>query len=128
MRWLLCYGKKGLKCTAIRLLPHTHPSPFTQPPTLPFQTLWGKLEKLIHEECEKGVMDVDPSVPSTITAFPPGYIDKDAELIVGLQARGAAERETVHSLAATSFECMLVAAAAGSFLPCCCTLERTLMT
>ncbi len=32
-----------------------------------------------------GVLDVDPSKPSTITAFGPGYIEKDLEKIVGLQ-------------------------------------------
>jgi formate C-acetyltransferase len=31
------------------------------------------------------VLDVDPSIPSTITAFGPGYIDKPLEKIVGLQ-------------------------------------------
>jgi formate C-acetyltransferase len=30
-------------------------------------------------------MGVDPSVPSTINAFPPGYIDKPNEVVVGLQ-------------------------------------------
>ena len=30
-------------------------------------------------------MGVDPAVPSTITAFPPGYIDREKEVIVGLQ-------------------------------------------
>ncbi len=47
--------------------------------------LWAQLEDLIHLECEKGVLDVDPSLPSTITAFGPGYINKEAEKIVGLQ-------------------------------------------
>ncbi len=32
-----------------------------------------------------GVLDVDPTKPSTITAFGPGYIDKANEKIVGLQ-------------------------------------------
>jgi hypothetical protein len=36
-----------------------------------------------------GVLDVDPSVPSSITAFGPGYIDKAAEKIVGLQVGGS---------------------------------------
>lgn len=30
-------------------------------------------------------MGVNPSTPSTITAFPPGYIDKENEVVVGLQ-------------------------------------------
>lgn len=37
-------------------------------------------------------MDVDPSKPSTITAFPPGYIDKDLETVVGLQTDAPLKR------------------------------------
>jgi formate C-acetyltransferase len=44
-----------------------------------------KVNSLLKQEVAKGVLDVDPSTPSTITAFPPGYIDKENELIVGLQ-------------------------------------------
>lgn len=44
-----------------------------------------KVNGLLKQEVSKGVLDVDASTPSTITAFPPGYIDKNNELIVGLQ-------------------------------------------
>lgn len=44
------------------------------PPTPPCQA-----QALCAEELKKGIMGVDPSMPSTITAFPPGYIDKDKE-------------------------------------------------
>lgn len=54
--------------------------------------LWAKLETLIRLECEKGVLDVDPSKPSYITTFPPGYIDKDLEKIVGLQTDAPLKR------------------------------------
>ncbi|EFN56143.1 hypothetical protein CHLNCDRAFT_30765 [Chlorella variabilis] len=37
-------------------------------------------------------MGVDPSVPSTITAFPPGYIDKEKEVIVGMQTDAPLKR------------------------------------
>ena len=37
------------------------------------------MAELRKEEAKRGVLDVDPSVPSTITAFPAGYIDKDLE-------------------------------------------------
>src|SRR6187551_573404 len=46
--------------------------------------LWQKLLPLLVEEREKGVLDVS-QVPAGILAHAPGYIDKDAEIIVGLQ-------------------------------------------
>jgi pyruvate-formate lyase len=37
------------------------------------------------QEREKGVLDVDTKVPTSITAHAAGYIDRDLEQIVGLQ-------------------------------------------
>ena len=37
------------------------------------------------EERKRGIYDVDTHTPSTITAHAPGYIDREHELIVGLQ-------------------------------------------
>ena len=39
-----------------------------------------------------GVLDVDAATPSTITAHAPGYIDRDRELIVGLQTDAPLKR------------------------------------
>ena len=47
--------------------------------------VWTKCEELLKEELKKGVLDIDMERTSSITAFPPGYIDKDNEIIVGLQ-------------------------------------------
>lgn len=47
--------------------------------------LWGKLSQLIKKETEKGVLDADETVVSSITSHEAGYIDKDLEVIVGLQ-------------------------------------------
>lgn len=58
---------------------------FLARPTERTKRLWSRLEDLISQEIEKGILGVDPSLPSTIDAFPAGYIDKDAELIKGLQ-------------------------------------------
>ena len=41
-----------------------------------------KLQKL---EMEKGVVDMETKIPSTITAYGPGYVDRENEVIVGLQ-------------------------------------------
>jgi formate C-acetyltransferase len=37
------------------------------------------------EERARGIFDVDPHTPSSITSHAPGYIDREHELIVGLQ-------------------------------------------
>jgi hypothetical protein len=43
------------------------------------------LKTLFAEERRRGGLDVDAATPSTITAHAPGYIDREQELIVGLQ-------------------------------------------
>src|SRR5690625_7740533 len=47
------------------------------------------------QERAKGVHDVDATTPSTITSHAPGYIDKDAELIVGLQTDAPLKRASM---------------------------------
>ena len=44
-----------------------------------------KYESLLKEELKKGVLDIDTDHVSGITNFNPGYINKDNEVIVGLQ-------------------------------------------
>ena len=53
--------------------------------------LWEKLQELFVEERRKGVLDIS-QVPSSITAHAPGYIDRDNELIVGLQTDAPLKR------------------------------------
>ncbi|MDJ0568016.1 MAG: formate C-acetyltransferase [Pleurocapsa sp. MO_192.B19] len=47
--------------------------------------LWEKVKDLMAVEREKGILDTDTKVPTSITAHAPGYIDKELEKIVGLQ-------------------------------------------
>lgn len=47
--------------------------------------LWQKVCNLMQQEREKGILDVDTKVPTSITAHAPGYIDQDLEQIVGVQ-------------------------------------------
>ncbi len=47
--------------------------------------LWQEVLDLMKLEREKGVLDVDTKVPTSITAHDAGYIDRDLEQIVGLQ-------------------------------------------
>lgn len=65
--------------------PYTGDEKFLKGPTERTTSVWSKIQELMKEEHKKGILDVDPSVPSTITAFAPGYIDKSQEIIVGLQ-------------------------------------------
>ncbi|SKC46066.1 formate C-acetyltransferase [Maledivibacter halophilus] len=47
--------------------------------------IWNKCNKLISKEIEKGVLDIDTKNVSGINSFNPGYIDKENEVILGLQ-------------------------------------------
>ncbi|MFC0005210.1 formate C-acetyltransferase [Micromonospora siamensis] len=65
--------------------PYTGDAGFLTGPTCRTLEVWGALKKLFVVERERGVLDVDAATPSTITAHAPGWIDRDKELIVGLQ-------------------------------------------
>ena len=54
--------------------------------------IWNTLLTMFPEEREKGVYDVSWDTPSSITSHAPGYIDKDYELIVGLQTDAPLKR------------------------------------
>jgi len=49
------------------------------------QAVWGKCQKLLRKEMEKGLLDVELKRISGINSFKPGYIDKKNETVVGLQ-------------------------------------------
>jgi formate C-acetyltransferase len=49
------------------------------------KAVWAKLQPYFGEEIRKGVLDVDVKTPSSLTSHKPGYIDRDNEVIVGLQ-------------------------------------------
>lgn len=55
------------------------------------ERLWWGLTRLFVEERRRGVLDVS-QLPSSITAHGPGYIDKDNEIIVGLQTESPLRR------------------------------------
>lgn len=72
--------------------PYSGDSSFLAAPTARTQALWSELEKMCCEELKKGIMGVDPHVPSTITSFPAGYIDQEKEVVVGLQTDAPLKR------------------------------------
>ena len=71
--------------------PHQGDASFLAVATPRTRALWEKLTPLLAKEREKGVLDVSQE-PSSILAHTPGYIDKDSELIVGLQTDAPLKR------------------------------------
>jgi len=65
---------------------------FLQGPTEKTQKVWDKAHALIVEEIKKGIIDVETKVVSGINNFAPGYIDKENEVIVGLQTDAPLKR------------------------------------
>ncbi|WP_100343613.1 formate C-acetyltransferase [Compostimonas suwonensis] len=72
--------------------PYEGDAGFLEGPTERTSGVWQKLVALFPEEREKGVYDVDAITPSTITAHAPGYIDRQNEIIVGLQTDAPLKR------------------------------------
>jgi formate C-acetyltransferase len=58
---------------------------FLAGPTQRTKAVWAKLQPYFAEERKKGVLAVDAQNPSTMLAHQAGYIDRDNEVIVGLQ-------------------------------------------
>ena len=65
---------------------------FLVPPTDRTRRVWEKCEKLILEELKQGILDVETHRISGIDNFVPGYIDKENEVIVGLQTDAPLKR------------------------------------
>jgi formate C-acetyltransferase len=58
---------------------------FLAGPTEKTQKVWARCLELLNEELKKGVLDVETNKVSGICNFEPGYIDRENEVIVGLQ-------------------------------------------
>lgn len=56
------------------------------------EKVWTKAYELIVEEVKKGIIDVATDIVSGIDNYAPGYIDKDNEVIVGLQTDAPLKR------------------------------------
>ena len=66
--------------------PYTGDESFLQPPTERTKAMLEKYEALCREEQKNGgVLKIDTDTVITITSFGPGYLDKENEIIVGLQ-------------------------------------------
>jgi formate C-acetyltransferase len=71
--------------------PYDGDETFLAPATARTKSIWKTLTDLFVEERKKGVLDVS-QIPSSITAHAPGYIDRDNEVIVGLQTDAPLKR------------------------------------
>ena len=71
--------------------PYDGDGSFLAPATERTKGIWKKLEDLFVEERKKSVLDVS-LIPSSITAHAPGYIDREKEVIVGLQTDAPLKR------------------------------------
>ena len=56
------------------------------------EKVWNKSRNLIIEEIKKGVIDIETNKIAGINNFDPGYIDKDNEVILGLQTDAPLKR------------------------------------
>ena len=75
------------------ITPYEGDKSFLKGPTQRTRDLYAKVEELFREENRKGgVLDVDTEHVSSILAFAPGYVDKDNEIIVGLQTDAPLKR------------------------------------
>jgi formate C-acetyltransferase len=71
--------------------PYEGDASFLAPATPRTRRIWERLNQLFVEERKKGVLDVS-MVPSSITAHGPGYIDRENEVILGLQTEAPLKR------------------------------------
>ena len=71
--------------------PYEGDASFLAPATERTKKIWNRLNELFLEERRKGVLDVS-QIPSSITAHAPGYIDRENEVIVGLQTEAPLKR------------------------------------
>ncbi|QSH41585.1 formate C-acetyltransferase [Lentisphaerota bacterium ZTH] len=85
--------KKGKWCDTIDVRdfiqlnyqPYEGDSSFLSGPTEATSKLWHTVCDLKKKELDKGILDVETKVPSSIVSHGPGYIKKKYEKIVGLQ-------------------------------------------
>jgi len=71
--------------------PYEGDESFLAPATERTGNIWNRLKALFVEERKKGVLDIS-QIPSSITAHGPGYIDRESEIIVGLQTDAPLKR------------------------------------
>ena len=95
--------KKGIWCSEINVRdfiknnykPYSGDESFLVGPTEKTKRILKKYEDICKEEEKKHVIDIDVDTPAGITAFKPGYISEDDDVIVGLQTDKLCKRSIV---------------------------------
>ena len=73
--------------------PYDGDEKFLSPISKKTQQLWSKLQMLQKQEkIKNGILDMDTDIVSTITSHSPGYLDKENEVIIGLQTNKPLKR------------------------------------
>ncbi|MEU9862827.1 formate C-acetyltransferase [Streptomyces sp. NPDC047971] len=72
--------------------PYEGDGSFLAGPTERTTAVWAAITAKFPEERAKGVLDIAYDIPSTITSHAPGWIDRDKDLIVGLQTDAPLKR------------------------------------
>ncbi len=72
--------------------PYSGDGSFLSGTTRRTDSVWAAAHALIVEEVQKGIIDVDTTTVSGIDNFEPGYIDRENEVIVGLQTDAPLKR------------------------------------
>lgn len=72
--------------------PYTGDDSFLKPSSEKTRKVWNKLTEMFKVEREKGVYDTETKLPQSITTYGPGYIDKENEVVVGLQTDAPLKR------------------------------------
>ena len=73
--------------------PYTDDASFLCGPTERTKILNSKFQELLKEERARGgVLDIDTETVSSICGYKPGYLDKENEIIVGLQTDAPLKR------------------------------------
>lgn len=65
--------------------PYTGDDSFLETSTENTKKVWNKLTEMFKIERQRGIYEAETKIPQAIDAYKAGYIDKDAEVIVGLQ-------------------------------------------
>ena len=76
--------------------PYDGDASFLAPATNRTKKLWARLNELFVEERKKGELDVS-QILSSITSHAAGYIDRENEIIVGLQTEAPLKRAIMPS-------------------------------